>query len=210
MVAAAVRPWETLSQPARVSWFVPGSRTSVVAEPGAGSRISPFAPLTLTFARPVSAVLGSRLPRFEPAMPGHWEQVDSHTLSFRPAGLGLGLGGTVRVSVPGGSLAWNVTAGSTLRLQELLARLGYLPVRWRMPAGSPSTPAEEVAAAVSAPHGTFSWRFPGTPASLRALWKPGSWNVVTEGAVMRFENVHGMATDGVAGPQILYGFESDT
>ncbi len=32
-VAAAVRPWETLSQPARVSWFVPGSRTSVVAEP---------------------------------------------------------------------------------------------------------------------------------------------------------------------------------
>ncbi len=201
-VAAAVRPWETLSQPARVSWFVPGSRTSVVAEPGAGSRISPLAPLTLTFARPVSAVLDSRLPRFEPAMPGHWEQVDSHTLSFRPAGLGLGLGGTVRVSVPGGSLAWNVTAGSTLRLQELLARLGYLPVRWRMPAGSPSTPAEEVAAAVSAPHGTFSWRFPGTPASLRALWKPGSWNVVTEGAVMRFENVHGMATDGVAGPQV--------
>jgi hypothetical protein len=200
-VAAAVRPWETLSQPARVSWFVPGSRTSVVAEPSAGSRIAPLAPLTLTFARPVSSVLGSRLPRLEPAMPGHWEQVDSHTLSFRPAGLGLGLGGTVRVSVPGGSLAWHVAAGSTLRLQELLARLGYLPVRWRMPA-SPSTPAEEVAAAVSAPHGTFSWRFPGTPASLRALWKPGSWNVVTEGAVMRFENVHGMATDGVAGPQV--------
>ena len=216
-VAAAVRPWETLSQPARVSWFVPGSRTSVVAEPSAGSRIAPLAPLTLTFARPVSSVLGSRLPRLEPAMPGHWEQVDSHTLSFRPAGLGLGLGGTVRVSVPGGSLAWHVAAGSTLRLQELLARLGYLPVRWRMPA-SPSTPAEEVAAAVSAPHGTFSWRFPGTPASLRALWKPGSWNVVTEGAVMRFENVHGMATDGVAGPQVwralmhddLAGRRSDT
>ena len=33
-VAAAVRPWETLSEPAHVSWFVPGSRTSVVAEPG--------------------------------------------------------------------------------------------------------------------------------------------------------------------------------
>ena len=61
-VAAAVRPWETLSQPARVSWFVPGSRTSVVAEPSAGSRIAPLAPLTLTFARPVSSVLGSRLP----------------------------------------------------------------------------------------------------------------------------------------------------
>src|SRR3954464_14650938 len=70
-VAAAVRPWETLSQPARVSWFVPGARTTLVAEPSAGSRIAPLAPLTLTFARPVSSVLGSRLPRLQPAMPGH-------------------------------------------------------------------------------------------------------------------------------------------
>ncbi len=201
-VAAAVRSWETLSEPAHVAWFVPGARRSVVAEPAAGSRVSPLAPLTLTFARPVAFVLGSRLPRLEPAMPGHWQQVDSHTLSFRPTGLGLGLGGIVRVRVPGGSVAWRVAGGSTLRLQELLARLGYLPVRWRMPGGSPSTPASEVAAAASAPHGMFSWRFPGTPASLQALWKPGSWNVVTQGAVMRFENVHGMATDGVAGPQV--------
>jgi hypothetical protein len=201
-VAAAVRPWETLSEPSRVSWFVPGSRTSVVAEPASGSRVSPLAPLTLAFARPVASVLGSRLPRLEPAMPGHWEQVDSHTLTFRPASLGFGLGGVVRVRVPGQTLAWQVVGGSTLRLQELLARLGYLPVRWRMPAASPATAAAEVAAAVSAPHGTFSWRFSGTPASLETLWKPGSWNVVTEGAVMRFENVHGMATDGVAGPQV--------
>src|SRR5206468_1292667 len=28
-VAAAVRSWETLSKPARVAWFVPGSRTNV-------------------------------------------------------------------------------------------------------------------------------------------------------------------------------------
>jgi len=208
-VAAAVRPWETLSEPAHVSWFVPGSRTSVVAEPSAGSRISPLAPLTLTFARPVSSVLGSRLPRMEPAMPGHWEQVNSNTLSFRPAGLGLGLGGTVQVSVTGRTLAWHVAPGSTLRLQELLARLGYLPVAWRPPAGSPSTPTDEVAAAVAAPHGTFSWRFPGTPASLQTLWKPGAWNVVTQGAVMRFENVHGMGTDGVAGPEVWRALMKD-
>ena len=208
-VAAAVRPWETLSEPAHVSWFVPGSRTSVVAEPSAGSRISPLAPLTLTFARPVSSVLGSRLPRMEPAMPGHWEQVNSNTLSFRPAGLGLGLGGTVQMSVPGRTLAWHVAPGSTLRLQELLARLGYLPVAWRPPAGSPSTPTDEVAAAVAAPHGTFSWRFPGTPASLQTLWKPGAWNVVTQGAVMRFENVHGMGTDGVAGPEVWRALMKD-
>jgi len=201
-VAAAVRPWETLSRPAHVSWFVPGARRSVVAEPASGSRVSPLTPLTLTFAQPVGSVLGSRLPELEPAMPGHWEQVDSHTLTFRPSGLGLGIGGTVFVRVPGRTVAWRVGPGSTLRLQELLARLGYLPVRWRQAASAAPTPASEVAAAVSAPQGTFSWRYAQTPVSLQTLWKPGSWNVVTQGAVMRFENVHGMATDGVAGPQV--------
>jgi hypothetical protein len=147
-------------------------------------------------------VLGSTLPRLEPAVPGRWSQVDSHTLTFQPAGLGLGLGGTVWVRLPGRSVAWRVAPGSTLRLQELLARLGYLPVSWQQTDAKAATPASEVAAAGSAPRGTFSWRYPQTPGSLRALWKPGSWNVVTQGAVMRFENVHGMATDGVAGPQV--------
>jgi L,D-transpeptidase catalytic domain len=201
-VAAAVRPWEKLSKPARVAWFVPGSRKSVVAEPAAGSRLAPLAPLTLTFARPVASVLGSRLPRLEPAMPGHWTQVDSHTLTFRPAGLGLGLGGTEQIRLPGETLTWTVASGSIMRLQELLARLGYLPVSWRQPDVTPPTVAAEIAAAISAPRGTFSWRYPQTPGSLQALWKPGRWNVITQGAVMRFEDVHGMGTDGVAGPRV--------
>jgi hypothetical protein len=201
-VAAAARPWETLSEPAHVSWFVPGAGTRVVSEPVAGSRISPLSTLTLTFNRPVSAVLGSRLPRLVPAMPGHWQQIDPHTLSFQPTGLGLGLGGTVDVRLPGQTLGWTVAPGSTLRLQELLARLGYLPVNWSMNGEPASTPASEIAAAVKAPHGTFSWRYPGTPTSLQALWKAGSSNVVTQGAVMRFEQEHGMAIDGVAGPQV--------
>ncbi|HJU35876.1 MAG TPA: L,D-transpeptidase family protein [Gaiellaceae bacterium] len=201
-VAAAVRYWEKLSKPARVSWFVPGGRTRVVSQPAPGARISPGATLTLTFAKPVSTVLGSRLPRVEPRISGHWTQVDSHTLSFRPAGLGFGLGGTVTVRLPGESLGWKVAGGSVLRLQQLLARLGYLPVRWTAASASPSTPAAEIAAAVSAPSGTFSWRYAQIPGSLRNLWKQGSWNVVTQGAVMRFEDEHGLATDGVAGPQV--------
>lgn len=201
-VAAAVRFWEKLSKPAHVSWFVPGGRTRVVSEPAAGGRVSPRGTLTLTFAEPVSAVLGPRLPRLEPRISGHWTQIDTHTLSFRPAGLGFGLGGTVTVRLPGASLAWKVAGGSTLRLQELLARLGYLPVRWRAASDSPSTPASEIAAAVRAPQGAFSWRYPQIPDSLRNLWKEGSWNVVTQGAVMRFEDEHGFATDGVAGPQV--------
>ncbi len=201
-VAAAARPWERLSEPARVSWFVPGTGTRVVSDPAAGSRIFPVTPLTLTFAQPVSEVLGSHLPVLEPAQPGRWEQVDSNTLSFRPAGLGFGLGGTVDVRLPGQTLGWQVASGSTLRLQELLARLGYLPLDWTQAGDPPPTRASEVAAAVRAPHGTFSWRYPETPASLETLWHAGAWNVVTQGAVMRFEEEHGMTTDGVAGPQV--------
>ncbi|MFL5959518.1 MAG: L,D-transpeptidase [Gaiellaceae bacterium] len=202
MVAAAVRRWETLSTPVRVSWFVAGARTEIVSDPAIGGRLRPRGALTLTFTRPVAAVLDSRLPKLEPATSGRWEQIDPHTLSFQPAGFGFGLGGSVHVRLPGRTLAWHVAGGSTLRLQQLLARLGYLPVRWRPSGDPPSTPAAELAAAVSAPDGAFSWRYPQTPASLRTLWKPGGWNVVTQGAVMRFEDEHEMATDGVAGPQV--------
>ena len=201
-VAAAARRWETLTNPVRVSWFVAGARTRVVSDPAVGSRLRPRGALTLTFARPVTAVLGSKLPRLEPATPGHWKQIDPHTLSFQPTGFGFGLGGTVRVGLPGQSFAWEVAGGSTLRLQQILARLGYLPLRWHATADPPPTPATEISAAVSPPAGTFSWLYPQTPASLSTLWKPGGWNIVTRGAVMRFEDDHGLATDGVPGPQV--------
>jgi L,D-transpeptidase catalytic domain/Putative peptidoglycan binding domain len=201
-VAAAARRWERLSAPVRVSWFVAGSRARIVSDPVPGGRLRPRGPLTLTFARPIETVLGSRLPKLVPATPGRWKQIDSHTLSFQPAGLGYGFGATIRVRLPGRSLSWTVAGGSTLRLQELLARLGYLPLRWRAAADPPPTLAHEVAAAVSAPQGTFSWRYPRTPRSLRSLWKAGSWNVVTRAAVMRFEDAHGLATDGIAGPRV--------
>jgi hypothetical protein len=202
-VAAAPRPWEKLPPPVRVSWFVAGAPTRVVSEPASGRRLLPHDPLTLTFAEPVSEVLGSRLPQLVPAVRGRWRQVDSHTLSFQPAGFGFGLGGIQHVRLPGQVLGWKVPAGSTLRLQELLARQGYLPVRWIPQDGaSPTTPTAEAAAAVAPPRGSFSWRYPQVPVSLRTLWNPGHWNVVTQGAVMRFQNVHGMPTDGVPGPQV--------
>ena len=201
-VSVAARRWETLSEPVRVSWFVAGARTTVVSDPAVGSRIRPGRALTLTFAQPVADVLGSSLPRLAPATRGRWTQLDAHTLSFQPRGFGFGLGGDVRVGLPRQTLTWTVADGSTLRLQELLARAGYLPLRWHSPAGAPQTPAAEAAAAVSAPHGTFSWRYSQTPLSLRTLWKPGKWNVITQGALMRFQDTHGLTTDGVAGPVV--------
>jgi hypothetical protein len=35
-IATAVRPWESLPRPERVSWFAPGARTQVVADPAPG------------------------------------------------------------------------------------------------------------------------------------------------------------------------------
>jgi hypothetical protein len=202
MVSAAARRWETLSDPIRISWFAAGARTTIVSDPAPGRQLRPSGSLTLTFAQPVAEVLGSRLPRLEPATRGRWKQLDAHTLSFQPVGFGFGLGDTVHVRLPGQSLSWTVAPGSTLRLQQLLARAGYLPLRWRAASDTPRTPAAEISAAVSPPDGTFSWRFAQTPASLRTLWKPGSWNVVTQGAVMRFQLEHGLATDGVPGPLV--------
>jgi peptidoglycan hydrolase-like protein with peptidoglycan-binding domain len=50
--------------------------------------------------------------------------------------------------------------------------------------------------------GRFTWRFRNIPSSLNALWFKGKPNVITTGAVMQFEEAHGLATDGIAGPQV--------
>jgi len=214
-VAAAVRPWERLSVPVRVSWFVPRPRAQVLAEPKPGATIAPSRRLTLTFSVPVEQALGSRLPRLVPAMPGRWRQLDAHTLVFQPRGFGLGLGASLQVRLPRPALLagakeatprrvlhWQVVGGSTLRLQQLLATLGYLPLRWQPAADPADSPRAELAAAVSPPAGRFSWRFPGTPATLRQLWRAGRPNLVTQGAVMAFESEHGLPADGLAGPAV--------
>jgi hypothetical protein len=213
LVAAAPRSWELLGTPVRVSWFVRGTLplSQLAASPATGSRLAPGSELTLTFSSPVTKALGSRLPRIAPATPGHWTQVDANTLAFRPGPLGFPLGTTLHVTLPraalvGGqarrALSWRVPEGSQLRLQQLLATLGYLPLRWHGTDPAKPTPASELAAAVSPPTGAFTWRYPNIPDSLRSLWQPGQPNEVVRGAVMMFEDEHGLATDGIAGPDV--------
>jgi peptidoglycan hydrolase-like protein with peptidoglycan-binding domain len=50
--------------------------------------------------------------------------------------------------------------------------------------------------------GKFSWRFDHIPRSLAEQWAEGQPNVITTGAIMQFEEAHGLATDGEAGPQV--------
>ncbi len=204
-VAAAPRSWET-SEPGVVSWFPAGSAASAVATPAPGTTVTPTTPITLTFSKPISQALGSTRPPVLPATAGVWHAVNEHTIVFRPEGYGYGLGATVTVGLPSGvrligappgGAKWSVPPGSTLRLQQLLAELGYLPLKFHAERVA-HTPVAQENAAIRPPTGRFTWRYPHTPSALQGFWSPGASGVMTQGAVMAFENDHGMTTDGVA------------
>jgi L,D-transpeptidase catalytic domain/Putative peptidoglycan binding domain len=216
-VAVAARSWE-LSTVTQITWFPAGARATAVATPKPGTKITPSTKITLTFSKPVGKVLGKNLPPVSPRTSGIWHHVNSHTIAFVPEGYGYGLGADVRVALPagvnlvGGQVKgsdpvgqWTVPVGSTLALQQLLAQLGYLPVNFNPASGAndiASSPAAEETAIVNPPQGTFSWLYPNTPAQLKALWSPTNYTELTKGAVMAFEDAHGLPTDGVAGPDV--------
>ncbi|HEY5472838.1 MAG TPA: L,D-transpeptidase, partial [Candidatus Limnocylindrales bacterium] len=99
---------------------------------------------------------------------------------------------------------------STLRLQQLLAQLGYLPLLWNpTTAVVPASPEAQLAAALSPPHGQFVWRYTNTPAELRATWHPGQANQITRGAVMMFQDTHHLAVDALVGPRVWRALIAD-
>ena len=185
-----------------MSWFPARPYPQMLVEPAPSAKLAPAARLTLTFSEPIATVLGAARPRLAPATNGRWHVLDAHTLAFQPSGLGYGLGGDVRVDLPVGvhlagqagatltrSLHWSVPQGSLLRLQQLLAGLGYLPVAWQQTAGTaPKSLASQLEAAVAPPAGRFTWRFADSPTELRELWLPARPNTITRGAVMMFED----------------------
>ena len=214
-IAAAARPWERLSAPQTVSWFPSRPYAQLLASPAPAAKLAPAGRLTLTFSQPVADVLGDARPRVVPAVPGAWTLLDEHTLAFTPRGEGFGLGAKVRVVLPVGvhlagqagagltrTLRWQVPPGSTLRLQQLLAELGYLPVDWLPTGVDPATVAGQLDDAVVPPDGRFTWRFSDDPPELRALWSSGQPNQITRGAIMMFEDTHGLTVDGFAGPRV--------
>jgi L,D-transpeptidase catalytic domain len=223
-VAAAARTWESVGPPTHVSWFPPSSSPVLASSPAPGSTIAPASPIYLTFSKPVKEVLGSSVPSLSPATAGHWYEANSHTLEFRPSGFGLPLGSKLNVHLPhtvavtgaGGGLhktneiAWTVPPGSTLRLHQLLAQAGYLPVLWK-PEGADvaRTPSAEAAAAVAPPKGAFNWRYGNTPHQLVEKWSPNEATILTKGAVMKFENNNEMTVDGVAGAAVWRKLMSD-
>jgi len=168
------------------------------------------AALTVDLSAPLAS--GSALPVLTPPVPGTWSAVSTTELQFQSASP-LVPGQHETLTMPGGpngmlsdqgqrlaatdTVSFTVAPGSTLRLQQLLAQLGYLPVDFT-PATQPTSPQQEA----DPQQGTFAWRWPNLPASLTSLWSAGTANVITQGAVMQFEAQNGLATDGVAGPEV--------
>jgi peptidoglycan hydrolase-like protein with peptidoglycan-binding domain len=172
--------------------------------------VSPATTITVSFSSAISP--SSPMPTLSPPISGAWSLVSPTEVEFVPSAP-MVPGATEAVTVPGGAtgmvsaqgvylassmnVPFSVAPGSTLRLQQLLAELGYLPLTF-----TPTTPTTSLTQEADVQQGTFGWRWPNQPASLTSLWAPGQMNVLTKGAIMEFENVHGLTTDGIAGPQV--------
>lgn len=209
--AAAVRPQHPkASKPAQP----PGPLRVLSVSPGRQARgVNGAGPVQITFSAPLAA--GFPRPSIRPAAAGSWSRVQGNKLVFTPATAFRPLT-TVTVSVPagvrsttGGSLSqpytvrFHTRAYSTLRLQQLLGQLGYLPLTWT-PAGGQQAPgdtAAQLAAAYSPPRGVFTWQR-GYPATLMSMWRAGSPNLIQVGAIRAFESDQGLIMDGVAGPAV--------
>jgi peptidoglycan hydrolase-like protein with peptidoglycan-binding domain len=173
------------------------------------------APIRVTFSAPLAT--SSPWPTLSPSIDGEWQRVNSRTIEFVPVS-GFAELTHVKVTIPAGSSGMRSAKGSllaapvvqrfrtgqysTMRLDQLLAQLGYLPLTWQPIPGDVPVPATnssgQLSAAYSPPDGTFVWQ-PGYPARLQSFWSEGQPSLILTGAVMAFESDHSLTMDGVAG-----------
>jgi hypothetical protein len=194
----------------------PGSLRVLSISPASGaSAVNGAGDITVTYNQPPAA---APRPTLSPAVAGSWRR-DGDALVFTPV-TGFPQGTRVTVTAAAGgsgtrSEASSFTTGAyrTLRLQQVLAQLGYLPLTWTPGAGGAgasgapaagaatvagvTSPAAELSAAYAPPPGAFHWQ-PGYPAQLRSFWAQGGQNMLDRGAVAGFEADHGLPADGVA------------
>ena len=177
--------------------------------------------ITVTFNQPLPA--SAPLPALSPAVAGTWQRKGDAAVFTPRTGIPGGARETVMVSagditvrsegsgqpegrssVPSEASSFTTAPYSTLRLQELLAQLGYLPMTWTPEEGAAipdGSAAAQLAAAYQAPPGTFTWRR-GYPSSLHSFWRQGSANLLDRGAITGFEADHGLPVNGTAGPRV--------
>jgi peptidoglycan hydrolase-like protein with peptidoglycan-binding domain len=176
--------------------------------------------IRVVFSAPLAA--DSPMPTVSPPIAGTWQRVSADTVQFVPA-QGFPEQTRVRVVIPAGASGVRSASGgllaakvvyrfwtgsySTMRLEQLLAQLGYLPLTWAPAAGAQTVPATDANAQLSAaydpPSGSFAWQS-GYPSVLMDMWAPGQINEIVTGAVMKFESDHGLSMDGDAGPEVWH------
>ena len=171
--------------------------------PSDQSIVDSNATIRVALSQPLSP--GSPLPTLLPVTSGTWQRLSPTTLEF-VQDLPFSPGQSITVTVPGGvggvtsvsgaklaatvSSSFTVSGMSLTRVQQLLAEEGYLPLNF-----APAVPSV-TAPGTADEFGSFSWRFTNTPPQLTDLWTQGAMTTLTRGAIMRFQDVHHMTTDG--------------
>ncbi len=208
-IAAVPRAWEILPAAVQVAWFAPAAKTQVLGSPNSVAPITPYTPLVLTYSRPIAQVPGALHPHLTPHVAGRWHAINAHAVAFTPSGSGFAPDSHVTATLPAGTelagaptrqITWSVAQPSPLRAQQLLAELGYLPVAFTESTPVASTQQAQVEAVFAPPSGRYTWRWASTPQLLRTTWTTNP-AVAVRGALMAFEDQHGMNTDGTLGPR---------
>ena len=179
---------------------VAAARLRVVSvSPSANTKdVSGISPITIRFSAPLPPI--TPVPVLTPRTEGTWT-TQGNSLVFTPNGA-FPPDSEVTVSIPGGmhgvvavdgarlratrTVEFTTEGGSTLRAEQLLAQLGYLPVTWHPQAPLARTRAEFERAVYVAPHGQFAF-LGDVPQPLRALWTPGSSSQVLQSALTSFD-----------------------
>jgi hypothetical protein len=174
----------------------PVTLTSVTPSDGSTS-VNGADPITVTYSgKPTT------LPTITPSISGSWK-VDGDKAIFTPD-IGYKAGTHVTVHAAGQTVKFTTGQYSTVRLEQLLSQLGYLPVTWTPSSGSTvgATDANaQLSAAYDPPAGSFSFNS-GYPTALTSQWSVGTNNNIVSGAVRTFEYNQGLTMDGVAGPAV--------
>ena len=200
-VAAATFATVALTPSASASPVQTG--TFVTATSEVSTTLVPSMPLLrLHFNHVVSVAMLPSL-HVSPALATKWEQIGARSVQAVP----------VAAATPSVSYAISLPTGykclATCRVvaehlvttsvnvnttweEQLLAQLNYLPVSFT-PLAVSSQPSKQVP-------GYFSWRFPLLPADFIAQWHPGVPSTILTGALMNFQEVHGLPTTGVVNP----------
>ncbi|MGH3278566.1 MAG: Ig-like domain-containing protein [Trebonia sp.] len=200
----------TSSASAAPSPSVPPLRLLSVSPADGTHNANGSAPITLTFSSALSP--GTPLPSLSPKVAGSWK-ASGTTATFTPAS-GFLPGTKVTLTLPGGmdgvsggtlaktsSASFTTGSYSTLGLQQLLAKLGYLPLTFTPSSSGTGATASPTSIAYAPPAGTFTFK-PGYPSQLTSQWQTGKNNMLDVGAIRAFESVQGLTMDGVAGPDV--------